>query len=103
MLKTCSTSYHPGLLTITYQRAIRFILVGKSLHFIAIIGIGIFIFGLNNVISIYGSPLSLYYLLWWYVTVCGLSLPVFAEMDAHGRFQDYKKIKDVLYKYGFDP
>ena len=102
MLKTCSISCHPSFLSITYQRTIRFILVGKSLHFIALIGLIVFLFSLNNIITFEGSFLNLIYLFWCYVSLFGLSLPVFAEMDAVGRYQDYKKIKDVIFKYGFD-
>ncbi len=85
-----------------YQRAIRFILVGKSLHFIGFIGIGIFFTGLNFALSNSSYSFSLISLMWWYLTLFGLSLPIFAEMDAVGRYQDYKKLKDVLYDHGFD-
>jgi hypothetical protein len=32
-----------------------------------------------------------------------ISLPVFAQLDARSRFQNYKLIKDQLYLYGFNP
>ncbi len=32
-----------------------------------------------------------------------LCLPVFAQLDARSRFQNYKLIKDHLYLYGFQP
>jgi hypothetical protein len=100
MLKSSLPIYSPTRLTIIYQRIIRFILVGKSLHFIALIGLAIFFTGLDNALSY--SSFSLFSLLWWYISIFGLSLPVFAEMDANGRYQDYKKIKDVIYEYGYD-
>lgn len=31
-----------------------------------------------------------------------LSLPVFSQLDARSRFQNYKQIKDQLFQYGFD-
>ncbi|MEZ5082987.1 MAG: hypothetical protein R2750_06015 [Bacteroidales bacterium] len=31
-----------------------------------------------------------------------ISLPVFSQLDARSRFQNYKQIKDQLYAYGFD-
>jgi hypothetical protein len=31
-----------------------------------------------------------------------ICLPVFAQLDARSRYQNYKKIKDQLYVYGFD-
>jgi len=102
MLKTGYVSYRTSFITISYQKVIRFIFVGKSLHLIALIGFGIFVFGLKNAIPMLGSPMNLIYVFWWYLTIFGLSLLIFAEMDANGRYQDYKKIKDVLYKYGFD-
>jgi hypothetical protein len=30
-----------------------------------------------------------------------IGYPLFAQLDARSRFQDYKKIKDQLYRYGF--
>jgi hypothetical protein len=30
-----------------------------------------------------------------------VTLPLFAELDAYSRFQDYKLMKDLLYHYGF--
>ena len=102
MLKSGSLVYSPSSLTITYQRAIRFIMVGKSLHFIALIGLIIFFLGLKYAIISTNYSFSLSSILLWYITLFGLSLPFFAEMDAIGRYQDYKKLKDVLYKYGYD-
>jgi hypothetical protein len=30
------------------------------------------------------------------------SMPFFAQLDAYSRFQNYKKLKDQMYKYGFN-
>lgn len=31
-----------------------------------------------------------------------LSLPILSQLDARSRFQSYKRVKDSLFKYGFD-
>lgn len=102
MLKSYFPIYTSSRLTITYQRVKRFILVGKSLHLIALIGFGIFYIGIDLALSLSESSFSLISLLWWYIALFGLSLPIFAQMDANGRYQDYKKLKDVIYEYGYD-
>jgi len=76
--------------------------VGKSLHFISLIGLGVFFIGLNFALSFSEASLSLISIIWWSITLFGFSLPIFAEMDANGRYQDYKKLKDVIYEYGYD-
>jgi hypothetical protein len=76
--------------------------VGRSLHFIALIGVSIFFIGLNFALYFSEFSFTLTSFVWWFITLFGLSLPIFAEMDAHGRYQDYKKIKDVIYKNGYD-
>jgi hypothetical protein len=42
-----------------------------------------------------------------FIKICLLlflfSLPVLSQLDARSRFQNYKKIKDQLYHYGFQP
>ncbi|MFO7840363.1 MAG: hypothetical protein R6X08_12800 [Desulfosalsimonadaceae bacterium] len=30
------------------------------------------------------------------------SLPVFSQLDARCRYQDYKRVKDLLFRFGFD-
>ena len=102
MAKSCSPLYTSTRLTISYQRTIRFLMVGRSLHFISLIGIIVFLIGFKFALSVIHLPFSLISLLWWYLALFGLSLPVFAEMDANGRYQDYKKLKDVIHEYGYD-
>ena len=102
MLKALSTEIHPSKMMISYNIFIRFIKVGKSLHIIAFIGIGIFYIGVKNFIF---EPISSFDLLnyfWLYLISLGFTLPIFAELDAYGRYQDYKLIKETIYKNGYD-
>ena len=52
---------------------------------------------------VFPSDLTLLALLFRiYVIFFLISLPIFSQLDARSRFQNYKKIKDQLFQYGFD-
>ncbi len=37
------------------------------------------------------------------ILIVFISLPIFAQLDARSRFQNYKLVKDYLWQYGFEP
>ena len=75
---------------------------GKLLHIITLIEIIAIVFLVpliskiesGNNIAIAGLKL--------FAIIYIISLPLFAQLDARSRFQNYKQIKDQIYIYGFD-
>ena len=102
MLKTYLTNYNPSRTLIYYNQFIRFIKVGRSLHIITLLGIGLFFLGLHKFELIPFSSFEFSNYFWLYIISLGFTLPIFAELDAYGRYQDYKLLKDIIYKNGFD-
>lgn len=52
--------------------------------------------------SFSNSGISLNLFLWTYLLSFFITTATIAEIDALGRFQNYKQIKDLLHKYGFE-
>jgi hypothetical protein len=102
MLKTYLNDYNPSKALIFYNQFIRFIKVGRSLHFIALLGIGLFFLGLYKFDPIRLPLFEFSNYFWGLIVVFGSTLPIFAELDAYGRYQDYKLLKDKIYKNGYD-
>jgi hypothetical protein len=89
---------------ILYQRLLRVIKTAGLLHAISLIG-GLFFFGFgwlaitgNQYLESYG-----FHCFYSFLSVYGLALVFFSQMDAKSRFQNYKKAKDLLYENGFQP
>ncbi|VAV86023.1 hypothetical protein MNBD_BACTEROID02-1146 [hydrothermal vent metagenome] len=102
MLKSEIIKIQPSAFIIKANIFIRFIKVGGILHLMTMMGIFLFWIGLQNSIFFFENNQIKYALLWLFVCCYGFTLPFFAEFDAYGRYQNYKQIKDTLYKYGFD-
>lgn len=76
-------------------------IAGKLLHMITLVEIGLVflilpIFSMNA-----GDPIFIKALKWFgiFYLVC---LPIFAQLDARSRYQNYKQIKDQIYLYGYN-
>jgi len=102
MIKSPSTLVRPSLQRIRLERFLRFVKVGAFLHIMALIAVFVCITTLR---------LSLYYFedgrifgawLFLFLAVWSFTIPFFAEFDAMGRYQNYKQVKDTLFKLGFD-
>jgi len=102
MVKTNLTKNYPSSVTIKINQFVRYVKVGKCLHFIALLGILIFVIGFQNTTQAFNTPFEIQTFIWLYITMNGFTLPIFAEIDAYGRYQNYKQIKDRLYNYGYD-
>ncbi len=102
MLKTYTTNYHPFKTLIFYNQFVKFINVGRFLHLMAFLGCIMFVLGLLNTVQAINTSFNFTDYLWVYIMIHGLSIPFFSELDAYGRYQNYKQIKDNLYVYGFD-
>jgi len=89
--------------SVLYKRALRFWEVGLLLHFVTGAGLILFFWSGLRVLNILGQGQGAE--LFWYGGIAGygLVLPFFAQLDAASRYQDYKKVKDLLYETGFKP
>jgi len=79
-----------------------YIIAGKLLHIITLIEITALFFLIPRVLGIetHGSLLIQGFKIYTFLFL--LSLPVFSQLDARSRYQNYKQIKDQIYKFGFD-
>jgi len=88
-------------MTIQYKKTISYLKAGYLLHVITlseIIFFGLF-FYFVDVASWFSS--SDYIILKLLVLSPSICMPLFAQLDARSRFQNYKLVKDHLYIYGF--
>lgn len=91
-----------GRYEIGLRRFIRYIRVGGLLHLVSVAGISAFIvFGLLFKEMTGQSPITLKAMGCFALSVYGLVLVGFSQLDAFSRFQNYKQVKDLLYKKGF--
>lgn len=84
----------------TLQNIKSYILAGRLLHIITaieVVAVFIIIPYLHSIesTSLFGMGLIYYAILYL------ISLPIFSQLDARSRFQNYKQIKDQIYIYGF--
>ncbi len=82
---------------ILYKKVLTFLRAGRVLHFFFLSSLALFLISFNHVkfeglafISIPGF-LSMFF----------FSLCITTELDAYSRYQNYKMVKDLYYKYGF--
>jgi len=78
-----------------------YILAGKLLHIISLIEILAIILIIPELYKLEPSSFLLKGLK-YYAIIFLLSLPVFSQLDARSRYQNYKQIKDQIFIYGFD-
>lgn len=76
----------PAPLAIAFQRAVRFARTGALLHLVSGICLAGFFFVENELVGF-----------------TAMAAFCFAQLDARSRYQDYKRIKDLLYENGFQP
>ncbi|MCP4020704.1 MAG: hypothetical protein GY729_02580 [Desulfobacteraceae bacterium] len=83
-----------------YQRLQKYLMVGLLLHLVTVFGMGLFLCFTKLVFTAYaqGQILGIWY---FFLAGYGFCLIIFAQMDAKSRFQNYKRIKDLLYEQGF--
>ena len=79
-----------------------YFVAGKLLHFIALIEIGFIVVLAPEIASWDTGDNNLLWGLKMYAIAFLFSLPVFSQLDARSRFQNYKQIKDQIFLYGYD-
>lgn len=75
--------------------------VGFMLHLITALSIAGILFYMKYLIAHANDIPSNKIIYGWLLLLWGSSLPVFAQLDARSRFQNYKLLKDLLHRYGF--
>ena len=83
------------------QKMAIYLEVGRLLHCIAIstAGLSIYFFKFFLNAYIHGNTIEL--AIFGYMFFHAATIPIFAELDALSRFQNYKLMKDLIYRYGF--
>ena len=76
--------------------------MGSFLHFTALIGVILTLVVFQIGMYFFQTEHSIAAGFFMIFTVQCATIPIFAELDALGRYQNYKQIKDVLFKMGFD-
>ena len=102
MIKSDPVKFYPSITRIKVNQFARFIKVGVFLHVMAFIGLMIFYFGLKYSIFFFQNEIISFGYLWLFISAWGLTIPFFAEFDAKGRYENYKQVKDSLFKMGYD-
>lgn len=91
----------PNKLFIFYKRAIRFINIAVLLHITSLLGILLSVyFGHLARAALIQAHLFCFFV-YGALSVWGVSLIFFSQMDALSRFQNYKLVKDLLFENGF--
>lgn len=79
-----------------------YLIAGKLLHLITLVEL-IAIIILVPWINTFATGSSM---IWWglkyYAIGFFISLPIFSQLDARSRYQNYKQIKDQIFLYGYD-
>ncbi len=103
MIKSEITQIQPSVYSINMNKFVQFLKVGYFLHVMAFVGVFLLYFGITEIIEWLANPNG-YFVLIGYMLIAleGLTLPFIAEMDALGRYQNYKQIKDRLFTFGYD-
>jgi len=79
-----------------------YLLAGRLLHIITIIELMIIIVFIPILYKIDTTQDILLTGLRYYAMAFLASLPIFSQLDARSRYQNYKQIKDQIFIYGFD-
>ena len=80
---------------------IRYINVGRLLHFIAFMDLIISVVSMYFIVTLDSAEHTGMITFWVLMLVMFGGMSVYAELDGYSRFQDYKRVKDQLYFYGY--
>lgn len=98
---TRSVSLLPTGIYVLFQKIKRYLRIGFLLHLMTIAGIATAFYFYNIAQDIGFEHIQINTLFYLYLSAYGASLPFFAQLDARSRYQNYKLMKDKLYRYGF--
>ena len=87
--------------SIIYQKISDFVLVGRLLHLTALISALMVIFFWRLAWESWINENMTLFVLYTYLTLYMLSIPIFAELDARSRYQNFKMVRDLFFKFGY--
>lgn len=102
MIKLPSAIEKPSVSRIRMERFLRFIKVGAFLHAMSVISVLIMFISARIAMEFYVDGVYFNSVIWAFVAVWAFTIPFFSELDALGRYQNYKQIKDALHERGYD-
>jgi hypothetical protein len=102
MSKLPSTIERPTYFKVAYERFLRYLKVGSFLHFMSVLSVVILIVCVRIATEFFQEDLYLESYLWAALALWAFTIPFFSQLDAYGRYQNYKQIKDALYEMDFD-
>jgi hypothetical protein len=97
MIRQESTIDNISVWYIWYKRIFSYIRTGFILHAFSIIVFSLFLLCYNQLSESKGFILLVFSLLSMFL----FSISITSQLDAYSRYQDYKRVKDLLYKHGF--
>ncbi len=102
MIKLPSAIDRPSVSKIRTERFLRFIKVGAFLHVMALVSVVIMFVSARIALEFYDDGFYVKTVIWAAVAAWAFTVPFFSELDALGRYQNYKQIKDSMYEMGYD-
>jgi hypothetical protein len=103
MLKpTVDLLYQPSKANILFNKLIKYIRVGYMLHIACLLNLILFFIGIENAFNEVIFSYGIRFYAWLYVSSFGITVFIISMIDAYGRYQNYKQIKDLFFNYGFD-
>ena len=101
MLKTASLVDSPSRVEIKLKLFLRYLKVGRFLHIMTLISLTIFGWSFSY-LEVSNSIFDLIHFLYLFLSLFGITVAIISQLDAFGRFQNYKQLKDKFYEYGFN-
>jgi hypothetical protein len=103
MVKLPSAIDKPSNSRIMWERFLRFMKVGAFLHAMVMISVVILLVSAKIAMEFYLDGLYFKSMAWAALALWAFTVPFFSELDALGRYQNYKQIKDAMFEMGYDP
>lgn len=79
----------------------NFLRVGRCLHAIALVSFMMLITGFFHAYNAIESSRHFEGMLFLILSWSAFTIPIFAELDAYSRYQNYKMIRDLIWRFGF--
>lgn len=102
MIKVPSAIDKPSVSKIRTERFFRFLKVGAFLHVMSVLCVLIMLISARIAFEYYQDGLFVQTVIWAAFATWAFTVPFFSELDALGRYQNYKQIKDAMYDMGYD-
>ena len=102
MLKSPSVLERPSSSRIAFEKFVRYMKVGSFLHFMSLLSIILCYIAFQLSFQEFNMERIFSGFSWFFLGLGLSTVPIFAEFDARGRYQNYKQIKDAIQNRGFD-